>query len=207
MATVNVVDANGNKTGTVDLNATLFEAPVNKIAVRLALNQYRANQRQGTSSAKTRRFVSGGGKKPWKQKHTGRARAGSNRSPLWRHGAVIFPPQPRSYRQKLNRKVKRSAFASALSSLREEGRLLVVEQWPVKEFKTKTVVELLGKLKVEGNCLMLTHQSDEHLQYSARNLNEVKVSVVENLNIYDLLTCDTLVASKAAVEKLQEMMG
>ena len=207
MATVNVVDANGKKTGTVDLNATLFEAPVNKVAVRLALNQYRANQRQGTSSAKTRHFVSGGGKKPWKQKHTGRARAGSNRSPLWRHGAVIFPPQPRSYRQKLNRKVKHTAFASALSSLREEGRLLVVAEWPIKEFKTKAVIDLLSKLKVEGSCLIMTDGADEHLQFSARNLPEVKVSVVENLNIYDLLTCDTLLASKAAVEKLQEMMG
>jgi large subunit ribosomal protein L4 len=204
MAVLNILDKNGGSVGTVELQDAVFAAPVNKQSIRAALNNYLANQRQGTASTKTRAAVSGGGKKPWRQKGTGRARAGSNRSPLWRGGAIIFGPQPRSYAYRINKKVKRLALRSALSAKREENRLFVLDNLELGEAKTKRVAEMLKKLKIEGKTLFLTDGVKEKLFLAARNLPYVTVSVAENINVYDLLRHDNLITTPECLRKLEE---
>jgi large subunit ribosomal protein L4 len=204
MAVVNILDKNGGAVGTLELRDAVFAVEVNKHSIRAAINNYRANQRLGTSSTKTRGEVSGGGRKPWRQKGTGRARAGSTRSPLWRGGAIVFGPKPRSYDYHINKKTKRLALRSALTSKREENRLFVLDSLDLGEAKTKQVVEVLTKLKIEGKTLFLTDGVNEKLFLAARNLPSVTVSVAENINVYDLLRHDNLVTTPGCLKKLEE---
>jgi large subunit ribosomal protein L4 len=204
MAVVNILDKSGASVGTLELTDEVFSVPVNKSSIRDALNSYLANQRQGTASTKGWSDMRGGGRKPWRQKGTGRARAGSIRSPLWRGGAVAFGPRPRSYNYRINKKTKRLALRSVLSAKREEGRLLVLENLEIAEAKTRLVVDLVKKLKLEGKTLFLTDRVNENLFLAARNVPDVMVSVAENINIYDLLRHDNLVTTPDCVKKLEE---
>lgn len=205
MATLTVKDAKGGNAGTVEVADAIFAVEMNKSAVRQTLLAYEANQRQGTHSTKTRAHVRGGGRKPWKQKGTGRARQGSIRSPQWRGGAIIFGPQPRSYNQKTNRKVRRIAINSALSQLRSDNRITVIKELGFKDPKTKQFVELLGRLNVEQGqrILILLAGSDDAFRKSARNLPSVLVSDVQNVNVYNLLTCDHLVTTPESLKALE----
>lgn len=209
MLSVAVKDSKGKETGRVDLAPAVFEAPVRPVVVREAVDVYLANQRQGTHSTKTRHYVSGGGRKPWRQKHTGRARQGSIRAPQWRHGATAFGPLPRDYSMKLTKKKRRAALLSALSALAKEGHLIVVSDFGLGSTpRTKDMVEFLKAHDLaDKKTLIITESPNEVLQLSARNLLKVKVSVAVNLNIFDLLYCDRLVMTRAALDLAQEMFG
>ena len=209
MATLQIRDAQGAEAGTIDVSDAVFGIEPNKSAVRQALIAFEANQRSGTHSTKTRGFVSGGGKKPWRQKGTGRARQGSIRAPQWRGGAVIFGPQPRDYNVKLNKKVKRLALYSALSDLRQGVQITVVKDFGITEPKTKAFVELTRKLGIAESrrILVLLSEPNEALLLSARNLPNVLVSRVENVNIFDLLTCDHLVITADGIKALEELLA
>ena len=209
MATLTVRDAKGADAGTLDVPDSIFGVEPNKNAVRQALIAYEANQRQGTHSTKTRAFVSGGGKKPWKQKGTGRARQGSIRSPQWRGGAIIFGPQPRDYRQKVNKKVRRLALNSALSDLRNGNKITVLKGFGIDAPKTKDFVGLLGRIGVEQaqRVLVLVTGGEEVVRKSAANLPSVLVSDVQNINIYNLLTCDHLITTPEALKSLEKQFG
>lgn len=209
MLTVSIKDSKGNETGKVELKESVFEAPIRPVVMREAATAYLANQRQGTASTKTRAFVSGGGRKPWRQKGTGRARQGSIRSPQWRHGGIAFGPTPRDHSVDMPRQKRRVALRSALSSIASEGRLSVVDGFGLGETpKTKDVIAFLKALGLEGKkVLLVTDAPDGILMRSARNVPGVQVSVVNNLNIYDLLVYDQLVATRPALEKIQETFG
>ena len=208
MATLTIVDPKGAKAGSVDVSDDVFGIEPNKNAVRQTLIAYQANQRQGTHATKTRGQVRGGGRKPWKQKGTGRARQGSIRAPQWRGGAVIFGPVPRDYNQKVNRKVRRLALYSALSDLRSNEKITVLKEWSLDKPSTKSFVELLGKLGVESarRVLVLVSDQDDNLSKSARNLGTVIVSDIQNINIYNLLTCDHLVATPDTLKALEKQI-
>lgn len=208
MATLTIVDPKGAKAGSVDVSDDVFGIEPNKNAVRQTLIAYQANQRQGTHATKTRGQVRGGGRKPWKQKGTGRARQGSIRAPQWRGGAVIFGPTPRDYNQKVNRKVRRLALYSALSDLRSNEKITVLKEWSLDKPSTKSFVELLGKLGVESarRVLVLVSDQDDNLSKSARNLGTVIVSDIQNINIYNLLTCDHLVATPDTLKALEKQI-
>lgn len=206
MATIDVVDSKGSKTGTIDVSDAVFNAEINKKTVRISLNQYLANQRQGTAATKTKGLVRGGGKKPWRQKGTGRARAGSNRSPLWRKGGTIFGPQPRDYLYKVNKKVKQNAMRSAITSLTQEGKLLVVDQLDFSEPKTKLAAEFLKNLNVDGKAVVLIDTPSENVILSFKNLPYAKLLRTENINIFDLLNCDTLVTTSTTIKKVEDML-
>lgn len=199
----------GQETGHVDLSPAVFEAPIKPIVIREALNRFLANQRQGTAATKTRAMVSGGGRKPWKQKHTGRARQGSIRSPQWRHGGTAFGPQPRSYWTQMPKEKRRVALRSAFSSLAKENRIMVVEAFNLGDTpKTKAVLTMLEALKVQdAKVLLVNGDVNPVLIKSARNLPNVKVSVVQNINIFDLLYYDRVVISRAGLDKIQETFG
>lgn len=205
MPSLTIQKADGSKAGTLDLQDSVFAVEPNEIVVREAINAYLANQRQGTHMTKNRALVRGGGKKPWKQKGTGRARAGSSRSPLWVGGGTIFGPQPRSYREKVNTKKKEIAFKSVLSARVAEGSFTVVDSIDFSdEPKTKKVVEFLDALEATGRILILTAEKDASVLRAAGNLPYAEVATAESVNIYELLLADTIVASKAAMEKIQE---
>lgn len=205
MATVPVYSQKGRKTSELELTDAIFAIEPNADAMHLAVVSYLANQRQGTQSTLTRSEVSGGGAKPWRQKGTGRARQGSIRSPQWTHGGIALGPKPRTYKVNLNKKVKRLAMKSALSTKVAEEEIKVVNKIDLEAIKTKEMVEVLTKLKAAKKTLIVTPDVDEKIYKSARNIEGVKVVTVNTLCVYDILNCDTFVVLKDAVKKIEEV--
>ena len=204
MANVDVFDMSGAKVSTMDLADSIFCVKVNETAMHTAVTNYLANQRQGTQSALTRAEVSGGGIKPWRQKGTGRARQGSTRAPQWTHGGIVFAPKPRDYRFSLNRKVKKLALLSALSSKLAEGKLIVLDKIDMEEYKTKTVVGMMKALNTE-NALVVNNVTNLFFVKSAANIPGVKAARVNTINTYDILKHDTLILTQDAVKELEEV--
>ena len=204
MANVSVYNMEGNEVGTIELNDAVFGVEVNEHLVHLAVLSQLANKRQGTQKAKTRSEVSGGGRKPWRQKGTGHARQGSTRSPQWTGGGVVFAPTPRDYSFKMNKKEKRAALKSALSSRVNENKLIVVDELKFDEIKTKKFADVLNNLKV-NKALVVLNDNDEKVVLSARNIPDVQTSLVNTINVFDILKYNTVIATKAAVEAIQEV--
>ena len=205
MAQVQVYNQEGKKTSKFELADSVFGIEPNEYAMHLAVVSYLANQRQGTQSTLTRSEVSGGGAKPWRQKGTGRARQGSTRSPQWTHGGIALGPKPRKYTVNLNKKVKRLAMKSALSSKVAAGEMMVVNQVEFDGIKTKNVVAMLKGLKAAKKTLIITAESNEQIYKSARNIEGVKVATVNTLCVYDILNCDSFVVLKDAAKKIEEV--
>ena len=205
MPKIDVYDIQGKKVSTVDLKDEIFGIEPNEAVVHSVLVNFLANQRQGTQSTKTRAEVSGGGRKPWRQKGTGRARQGSIRAPQWIKGGIALGPKPRSYKYTVNKKEKRLAIKSCLSSKVLEKELVVVDSLPLKEIKTKEMVKALNNLKVEGKTLILLPERNETVQKSARNIEGVKTTLVNTINVYDLLKYKNLVVTLDTVKKLEEV--
>lgn len=205
MPSINVVDMKGKKVGTVDLNDAIFAVEPNEAVMHQMVVSYLANQRQGTQSALTRSEVSGGGKKPWRQKGTGRARQGSTRAPQWTHGGVVFAPKPRNYSFSVNKKAKRLALKSALSTKVADSELIVVDAIKTDEFKTKVMVEMLNAVGAESKTLIVLPEVDKKVIKSASNIQGVKTAQVNELNVYDILNADKLVIAKDAVSKIEEV--
>ena len=203
MANVSVYNMEGNEVGTLELNDAVFGVEVNEHLVHLAVVAQLANKRQGTQKAKTRSEVSGGGRKPWRQKGTGHARQGPTRAPQWKGGGVVFAPTPRDYTIRLNKKEKRAALKSALTSRVQENKFIVVEELKFNEIKTKNFKNVLNNLKV-NKALVVLSESDENAVLSARNIADVKTAQVGTINVYDILKYNTVVASKAAVASIEE---
>ncbi len=204
MAKVSVFNMEGKEVEQMELADSVFGLEVNDHLVHMAVLQQLANKRQGTQKAKTRSEVRGGGRKPWRQKGTGHARQGSTRSPQWTGGGVVFAPTPRDYSFKLNRKEKRAALLSALSSRVQENKLIVVDQLAFDEIKTKKFAEVLKNLKVE-KALVVLGQDDEKAIISARNIPDVKTAQTNSINVYDILKYNTLVVTKEAVKSIEEV--
>lgn len=204
MANVDVLDMSGAKVSTIDLNESIFCVNVNEAAMHMAVTNYLANQRQGTQSALTRAEVSGGGIKPWRQKGTGRARQGSTRSPQWTHGGIVFAPKPRDYRFTMNKKVKKLALLSAISSKLAEGKLIVLDKIDMEEYKTKTVVGMMKALNVE-NALVVNNVTNLFFVKSAANIPGVTAARVNTINTYEILKHDTLILTQDAVKQLEEV--
>ncbi len=204
MANVSVYNMEGQAVGTMELSDAVFGVEVNEHLVHMAVVQQLANNRQGTQSAKTRAEVSGGGKKPWRQKGTGHARQGTTRAPQWTGGGMVFAVKPRDYSFKLNKKEKRAALKSALTSRVEENKLIVLDELKFDEIKTKKMVAVLNNLKVE-KALVVLDSMDQTVIKSAANLQDVKTAQVNTINVYDVLKYNTVVATKAAVEKIEEV--
>ena len=205
MPKVDVYNVEGKKVSELELKEEVFGVEPNEELVHSVLINYLANQRQGTQSTKTRAEVSGGGRKPWRQKGTGRARQGSIRTPQWVKGGIALGPKPRSYRYQVNKKERRLAIKSVLSSKVLENTLYVVDAIPMKEIKTKEMVKALNNLKVEGKTLMILPEKNEIVQKSARNIEGVKTSLVNTINVYDLLKYKNLILTVDAVKKLEEV--
>lgn len=205
MPKVDVYDIKGKKVSDIELKEEIFGIIPNENIVHSVLVNYQANQRQGTQSTKTRAEVSGGGKKPWKQKGTGRARQGSTRSPQWIKGGIALGPKPRSYSYKVNKKEKRLAIKSVLSSKVIENELVVVDKIPFSEIKTKNMVEALNNLNIQGKVLILLPEKDENVQKSARNIEGVKTTLVNTINVYDLLKYTKLIVTVDTIKKLEEV--
>jgi len=194
--------------GDLELSETVFGAPVNEGLVHQAVVRYLANQRQGTASTKTRGEVSGGGRKPWRQKGTGRARQGSIRAPQWVGGGTVFGPKPRDYRQAMPKKARRAALRSALSSKVASGELLVLDELTFEEPKTKKMVEVLQNLKAAGaSALVVTGELDRNVILSARNIPGVGTTRAGDLNVYDVVAHARLIATKDAIAKIEEVLG
>lgn len=205
MPKMDVYDIQGKKVSTVDLKDEIFGIEPNEAVVHSVLVNFLANQRQGTQSTKTRAEVRGGGRKPWRQKGTGRARQGSIRAPQWIKGGIALGPKPRSYKYTVNKKEKRLAIKSCLSSKVLEKELTVVDSLPLKEIKTKEMIKALNNLKVEGKTLILLPEKNETVQKSARNIEGVKTTLVNTINVYDLLKYKNLVITLDTVKKLEEV--
>ena len=205
MPKIDVYDIQGKKVSTVDLKDEIFGIEPNEAVVHSVLVNFLANQRQGTQSTKTRAEVRGGGRKPWRQKGTGRARQGSIRAPQWIKGGIALGPKPRSYKYTVNKKEKRLAIKSCLSSKVLEKELVVVDSFALKEIKTKEMVKALNNLKVEGKTLILLPEKNETVQKSARNIKGVKTTLVNTINVYDLLKYKNLVITLDTVKKLEEV--
>jgi large subunit ribosomal protein L4 len=205
MPTISVYDMTGKQTGTMELNAEIFGIEPNVAVMHSAVINYLANQRQGTQSTKTRSEVSGGGRKPWRQKGTGHARQGSTRSPQWTHGGIALGPKPRSYRFALPKKVRRLALKSAFSSKVMADEMLVLESLSLDEIKTKTIVNMLNALGADRKVLLVLPEKDEKVILSARNIPGVKTALVNTLNVYDILNCDKFIVVKDAVAQLEEV--
>ncbi len=205
MPTIDVYNVEGKKVSTVDLKEEIFGLEPNENIVHSVLINFLANQRQGTQSTKTRSEVSGGGRKPWRQKGTGRARQGSIRAPQWIKGGIALGPKPRSYTYRVNKKEKRLAIKSVLSSKVLENQLVVIDKLPFKEIKTKQMVNVLEKNKVEGKALIMLPEKNEAVQKSARNIEGVKTTLVNTINVYDLLKYNKLVITLDTVKKLEEV--
>ena len=205
MAQVQVYNQEGKKTSKLELADSVFGIEPNANAMHLAVVSYLANQRQGTQSTLTRSEVSGGGAKPWRQKGTGRARQGSIRSPQWMHGGIALGPKPRKYKVELNKKVRRLAMKSALSTKVADNEMMVINKVELEEIKTKAVVEMLTKLKAAKKTLIVTPESDEKIYKSARNIEGVKVVTVNTLCVYDILNCDSFVVLTDAAKKIEEV--
>ena len=205
MPKIDVYSIEGKKVKEVELNEAIFGIEPNEAVVHSVLVNFLANQRQGTQSTKTRAEVSGGGRKPWRQKGTGRARQGSIRAPQWIKGGIALGPKPRSYYYTVNKKEKRLAIKSMLSSKVLEKELTVVDTLDMKEIKTKEMVKALNNLKVEGKTLILLPEKNENIQKSARNIEGVKTTLVNTINVYDLLKYKNLVITLDTVKKLEEV--
>jgi large subunit ribosomal protein L4 len=205
--TLEAVNTKGEKTGAVDLPEGVFGAKASRAVVHEVVNAYLANQRRGTHSTKTRGEVSGGGLKPWKQKHTGRARAGSTRSPLWRHGGIIFGPKPRSYYQDIPEAKKKLVLKAVLSDCLKEGRLSVVDALSVSEPKTRLVAEIAEKLGWAEKTVVVMEGVDKNLTRAVRNLPNVHLCVAKDLNSYDALWARRLVFTRGALEQISKRLG
>ncbi|GAB4312759.1 MAG: 50S ribosomal protein L4 [Candidatus Sumerlaeia bacterium] len=219
MPTVSVITSTGDRSASLQLSDAVFAAPINKVVIREALNNYMANQRQGTHKTKGRGEVAGSNRKPFRQKHTGRARQGSWKAPQHRGGGTQFGPQPRDYSYKLGRRKKRLAITGMLSNLLAAERLHVVDSVPLAAPKTKDLVKFISQLGVTGKVLLLVDTADKNVLLAARNVkarnsksaadrpvSEIIAAPFNNINIYDLLVCDCMVATVPAVQKLQEML-
>ena len=204
MANVSVYNMEGKEVGTMELNDAVFGVKINEHLVHMAVVAQLANKRQGTQKAKTRAEVSGGGKKPWRQKGTGHARQGSTRAPQWTGGGVVFAPTPRDYTIRLNKKEKRAALKSALTSRVQENKFIVLDELKMDEIKTKRFKNVLDNLKVSGALVVVGADSD-NVVLSARNIPAVKTAQVNTINVYDILKGDTLVLTKDAVAKIEEV--
>ena len=204
MANVSVYNTDGQEVGKIDLNDAVFGVEVNEHLVHMAVVAQLANKRQGTQKAKTRSEVSGGGRKPWRQKGTGHARQGSTRAPQWKGGGVVFAPTPRDYTITLNRKEKRLALKSALTSRVQENKFIVVDDFGMDEIKTKKMASTLKNLKVE-KALVVASEGESNTILSARNIAGVKTASPKTINVYDILKYNTVVASKAAVATIEEV--
>ena len=207
MAKFDVVDKNGKKVSTVELSDAVFGITPNEKAVHEAVVNFLANQRQGTQSTKIRMEVSGGGKKPWRQKGTGHARQGSTRAPQWTHGGVALGPKPRDYSYRINKKVKRLAILSALSDKAAGGNMIVVDSLAAEEYKTKAVVDMLAAIGAGKKNLVVNDAVDAKLVKSAANIPGVKTTTAGSVNTYDVVNADKLVISLQAAKKLEEVLG
>ena len=205
MPKIDVYDINGKKVKELELNEAVFGIEPNEAVVHSVLVNFLANQRQGTQSTKTRAEVRGGGRKPWRQKGTGRARQGSIRAPQWIKGGIALGPKPRSYSYRINKKEKQLAIRSLLSAKVLDNELTVVDKLEVKEPKTKIMAKALTDLKVEGKALIMLPEKNEKVQKSARNIEGVKTTLVETINVYDLLKYNKLVVTEDTVKKLEEV--
>ncbi|MDO4748915.1 MAG: 50S ribosomal protein L4 [Eubacteriales bacterium] len=205
MPNVAVVDMEGKKVSTVDLADSIFGIEPNAAVMHQLVVSYLANQRQGTQSALTRAEVSGGGKKPWRQKGTGRARQGSTRAPQWYHGGVVFAPKPRDYRFSVNKKVRRLAMKSAFSTKAQGSEIIVVDSIALDTFKTQTIAKMLTAVGSEKKALIVLPTVDEKVIKSARNIAGVKTAQVNELNVYDILNADKLIIVKDALAKIEEV--
>lgn len=205
MANVKVFNMAGQEVGTMELSDVIFGADINGAVLHAAVRAYLLNQRQGTQSTLTRTEVSGGGRKPWRQKGTGHARQGSTRSPQWRHGGIALGPKPRSYRFTLNKKVRKLAMLSALSAKVSANEMVVVDAIKTDEFKTKTMVAMLKALEAEKKTLIVLDAVDAKVIKSAANIEGVKTTQYNTLNVYDILNCDKFVIVEGAVKKLEEV--
>lgn len=205
MPNVSVFDMNGKKVSELALAESVFGIEPNAYAMHLCVVNYLANQRQGTQSTRTRSEVSGGGKKPWKQKGTGRARQGSTRAPQWTHGGIAHGPKPREYGFSINKKVRRLAMKSAFSSKVAAEELVVLDEFKLDAIKTKEVVKVLTALETGKKVLLVLPENNDVLYRSARNIAGVKVSTVNTLNVYDILNCDTMLVLKDSVAKIEEV--
>ena len=205
MPNVKVMDMAGKEVGEITLSDVIFGADVNEAVLHAAVRAYLLNQRQGTQSALTRSEVSGGGKKPWRQKGTGRARQGSTRSPQWTHGGIVFAPKPRSYRTARNRKVKRIALYSALSAKMAGNEIVVVDAITTDSYKTKTMVNMLKAVGAAKKTLVVLDEINEMVIKSFANIPGVKTVQANMLNVYDILNCDTFLMTKAAAGKIEEV--
>jgi len=202
---VDVFNLEKKKVGTVELASSIFECPVNDSVLHLVVKWQLASRRSGTASTKTRGEVRGGGRKPWKQKHLGRARAGSNRSPIWRGGGVTFGPKPKDWSFSVPKKVRKQAVRSALSLKLTNDELIVVDNFELKEIKTKQIVDFMKKFEL-NKCIILVDELNENLVKSSKNIKEIKVLKNEGVNVYDLLKYKNLVMTKSTVEKVQEAL-
>ena len=208
MSTIKVVSMTGAEVGTVELNDAIFGVEPNMSVVHEVVKNHLANCRQGTQSALTRAEVSGGGRKPWRQKGTGRARQGSTRSPQWTHGGVAFAPKPRTYSYRLNKKYKRLAMLSALSAKCAAGEIIVVDNLDCQEIKTKNIAGMLKAVGAgEGKSLIVTPEVRRNVVLSARNIPGVVTSPANVINVYDIMNADKFIVDRSAVEKIQEVFG
>lgn len=205
MPQVTVFDMTGKSVGEMTLSDAIFGIEPNTSVMHAAVVNYLANQRQGTQSTLTRSEVSGGGRKPWKQKGTGRARQGSTRAPQWTHGGIALGPKLRDYSYTLPKKVKRLALKSAFSTKVADNDLIVVDNIAVEDYKTKTVVEMLSKLGADKKALIVMPEVDQKLIKSAANIPGVKTALVNTINVYDILNCDKFIVAKSALEKIEEV--
>ncbi len=204
MANVSVYNMEGNEVGSMELNDAVFGVEVNEHLVHMAVVQQLANNRQGTQKAKTRSEVSGGGRKPWRQKGTGHARQGSTRAPQWTGGGMVFAPVPRDYTIRLNKKEKRAALKSVLTSKVQENKFIVVDELKFDEIKTKAMKNVLANLKAD-KALVILNDNDQNVVLSARNIEGVETALTNTINVFDLLKHNTVVVTKAAVETIEEV--
>ena len=205
MANVSVYNMEGKEVGKIDLNDAIFGVEVNEHLVHMAVLQQLADKRQGTQKAKTRSEVSGGGRKPWRQKGTGHARQGSIRAPQWKGGGVVFAPVPRDYSFKMNKKEKRAALKSALTDKVQNNNIIVVDELKFDEIKTKRFAEVMNNLKATRKALVVLADNDQNVVLSARNLAEANTTLTNTLNVYDIVNARTLVLTKDAVAKIEEV--
>ena len=207
MPIANVFNMAGEQVGTIELSEAVFGIEPNTALLHAAVKNYLANQRQGTQSALTRAEVSGGGIKPWRQKGTGRARAGSTRAPQFTHGGIVFAPKPRDYSYSLNKKEKRAALKSALSDKAANGNIIVVEGLAMEEIKTSVFAKFLNKIGAAKKAMVITNGVDEKVYKSARNIEGVSVTTADILSTYEIMNANVLVVDKAAIEKIQEVFA
>ena len=205
MPNMKVVDMTGAVVGEIALSDKIFAADINGAVLHSAVRAFLLNQRQGTQSTLTRTEVSGGGKKPWRQKGTGRARQGSRRAPQWVHGGIALGPKPRSYRVSMTKKTKRVAMFSALSSKVAEGEMIVIDKIETNEYKTKTMVNMLAAVGAKKKALVVLDNNDACVIKSFANIPGVKTAQYNTINVYDILNCDTFIVARGAVEKIEEV--